>query len=482
MKLLGFNVTREKNLPPLTPQTVITSEAYRLSNQPSNVSYGPGWSSLMCGPGLIQEPFPGAWQQNVVHQTTDILWQTVVYACVTRIMSDIGKVRLKLVESDDGVIWTETESPAFSPVLRKQNRYQTHIDFKEQWMASKLTQGNTYVLKQRDERNVVVKLYILDPTRVHPLVAPDGEVFYQLSTDNLAGIEESHVVVPASEIIHDKYKPLYHPLVGVSPLRACCLDAMQALNIQKGSSQFFANGSRPGGVITAPSAINQETVDGLKRQWEAGFSGNNQGRIAVLGNGLKYETFAINAKDSELADQLKITADKICMAFLIPPFIIGAGPLPANTTPDIMLQIYYALCLQSHAEHMEALLDEGLELPKPYGTELDLDNLLRMDARALVETQAAAVKGALKSTNEGRKLLGLGPMPGGDDIRAQHQDYSIESLAERDRDKPFSKPAAAPAGAPAATTEPEVEPDADEDDAEKSAAFAALCLTKALAA
>ena len=40
--------------------------------------------------------------------------------------------------------------------------------------------GNTYVLKQRDERGVVVALYVLDPSKVKPLVTPDGAVYYEL--------------------------------------------------------------------------------------------------------------------------------------------------------------------------------------------------------------------------------------------------------------------------------------------------------------
>ena len=56
---------------------------------------------------------------------------------------------------DDDGIWTETTSPAFSPVLRKPNRSQTIVKFVESWMFSKLLHGNTYVLKERDERGVV---------------------------------------------------------------------------------------------------------------------------------------------------------------------------------------------------------------------------------------------------------------------------------------------------------------------------------------
>ena len=37
------------------------------------------------------------------------------------------------------------------------------------------------------QRGVVVKLYLLDPCRVQPLVADDGSIFYQLNSDNLSG-------------------------------------------------------------------------------------------------------------------------------------------------------------------------------------------------------------------------------------------------------------------------------------------------------
>ena len=41
----------------------------------------------------------------------------------------MAKMRLKLVEQDADGIWTETESPAFSPVIRKPNAYQNRIQF-----------------------------------------------------------------------------------------------------------------------------------------------------------------------------------------------------------------------------------------------------------------------------------------------------------------------------------------------------------------
>ena len=92
---------------------------------------------------------------------------------------DIAKLRIKLAEKDANDIWSETTNPAYSPVLRRPNDYQTRNQFWESWVLSKLSRGNTYVLKVRDNRNVVTALHILDPTRVQPLVSDDGTVFYR---------------------------------------------------------------------------------------------------------------------------------------------------------------------------------------------------------------------------------------------------------------------------------------------------------------
>ena len=176
-----------------------------------------GLSTVATGRGgwwpIVRESYPGAWQQNVTATAETVLAHAAVYACVTLIASDIGKLRVKLVAQDDDGIWQETVNTAHSPLLRKPNRYQNRIKFYEQWIVSKLIHGNTYAVKQRDARGVVVALYLLDPTCVQPLVAVDGAVYYRLGRDLLSQID-ADVVVPQSEIIHDVMIPLYHPLVG----------------------------------------------------------------------------------------------------------------------------------------------------------------------------------------------------------------------------------------------------------------------------
>ena len=399
---------------------------------PMTPATGGGWYPI------VRESYPGAWQENVTVTATTALAYPAVFACTTLIASDIGKIRLRLVEQDDNDIWHETTSPAFSPVLRKPNHYQTINKFIEQWIVSKLLWGNTYVLKERDQRGVVVALYILNPSHVTPLVTPTGDVYYQLRPDLLTGRPQDTIAAPAREIIHDPMVCLFHPLVGVSPVFACGLAALQGQKIQNNSTQFFSNFSKPGGILTAPGAIADDKAAALKARWETNYSGPNVGRVAILGDGLTYESLSVNAADAQLIEQLKWTAETVCTTYHVPPYMIGVGPPPPYANIEPLLQQYYSQCLQSLIVSLEKSLDEGLGLDLPidgtqYGTEFDIDDLIWMDTATKTAAAKDGIGGGALSPNEARqKYYGLGPMPGGDSPYLQEQYHNLAALAERD--------------------------------------------------
>jgi HK97 family phage portal protein len=420
---------------------------------------------------VVRESFPGAWQQNAEITTDSVLRYAPVFACVRLIATDIAKMRCRLVEQQTSGIWTEVESAAFSPFLRKPNRYQSRLKFFEQWMISKLFHGNTYVLKQRDARGVVTAGHVLEPTRVKVLVASDGSVWYALNVDPLAGLGEGGVTVPASEIMHDLYLPLYHPLIGVTPVTACGLAALTALQIQGNSLAFFAGGSKPGGLIKAPGSMDDETLERVKKKWNAGFTGDNVGKVAVLSDGMTYEPLAINAVEAQLVEQLGMTAAQVCQAFGVPPHKINAGPAPnlAGSVQALELQ-YYSQCLQELVENVEETLDLGLGLApdtidgRRLGTEFDRNDLLQMDTATRVEAATKTTVGGVLSPNEARlRYFDAPPVAGGESPMMQQQQFTLAALAERDQ---APKPAA-PAPLPDAAA-------ADAADAQQAAHVAEL--------
>ena len=436
MNLLGYSITKlqKKAVPSLRP----------LSH------YSTWWP-------IVRESTVGAWQRNVTVEAGSALSMWACYACVSLIAGDIAKLCLYLVERDSYGVWNEIENPAYSPVLRTPNRYQTIIKFIEQWIIQKLSRGNAYVLKQRDQRGVVNALYVLDSTRVTPLVTPEGSVYYEVKRDDLAQVRQESVTIPASEIIHDPMTPLYHPLCGVSPIYASGTAALQGLSISTNQEKFFTNGSFPGGFLSAPGAISDETAARLKATFEANYSGDNVGKVAVGGDGLEYKPFTMTAVDSQLIEQLQMTAEMVCSTFHVPPYMIGVGPPPPYANIEPLLQQYFAQAIQTLLVSLETSLEKGLGLGPDfgnrYGVEFNIDDLIWMDTATRTKAAGDAITSGALSPNESRKkYYGYGPVPGGESPYLQQQNFSLPALAERDADKPFSKPAAAPSAPSAAST------------------------------
>ncbi|RWR08499.1 phage portal protein [Paenirhodobacter populi] len=391
----------------------------------SPVSDNRGWVPM------IRESYPGAWQENVEVRAENVLAYHAVFACMTLIASDISKLRVKLVARDSGGIWSETTNPAYSPVLRKPNTYQTRVQFWESWILSKLARGNAYILKQRDGRGIVVALHVLDPARVTVLISDSGDVFYEVQPDNL-NAQAQQIVIPAREIVHDRFNCLFHPLVGLSPIFANGLAATQGLNIQKNSATFFGNSSMPGGILIAPGAISDDAAKRLKGYWEANYSGRNAGKIAVLGDNLKFEALAMKAVDSQMLEQLRWTAEVVCSTFHVPPYKIGVGAAPTYNSAEKLNIQYYSDCLQSLIEAAEACLDEGMGLDGvTMGVEFDHENLWRMDTASQMD--ALEKTKSVLTLDERRARLDKKPITGGSTVYLQQQDHSIEAITARDR-------------------------------------------------
>lgn len=399
--------------------------------------------------GYIKESFAGAWQRNIDLKIETSMSHHVAWTCVTMIASDIAKLRPMLMQEVDGIA-SEIDNPAYSPVLRKPNHFQNRIQFITCWIISKLTRGNTYVLKRRDRRGVVTALYVLDPTRVQVLVTATGEVYYELTLDPLSTLTtESTVTVPASEIIHDILIPLYHPLVGVSAFYALGAVVSQGLKIIANSSKVFENGSQPSGVLTAPSLISDETAQRIERWWQENFAGEqNVGKVPVLGSGLHFEKMSLTAVDMQLIEQLRWADEKICGALHVPAYMAGVGPMPTNQNAETMTQHYYQQCLQSLIEAFELCLSEGLELATDLFIELDVEQgLLRMDSMTKMDTITKGIKGGVFTPNEARQRFNLAGLKGGNTVYLQEQDHSLDWLSRRDA-LPLEPPAPPPPVAP----------------------------------
>ena len=142
----------------------------RAPGEPVPAFDGQGWFARCCTiPSWVRGSRTWWFNRDAV------LAQATVFACITLIASDIAKLRLRVVQRY-GRVWVEKTTPGYSDLLSKPNHFQTRQLFVEQWIISKLSTGNVYVLKIRNRKGMVIAMFVLDPLRVTLLVAPDGAV------------------------------------------------------------------------------------------------------------------------------------------------------------------------------------------------------------------------------------------------------------------------------------------------------------------
>ena len=404
---------------------VLTTARSRLAALLSPVSSGTGaWFPV------VQEPYTGAWQNNDPLTTESALCNPSVFGTIARISEDIGKIAPPLLlERDANGFWFETTNSAYSPVLRRPNAYQNAPQFTAAWIQSKLIYGNTYALKVRDERSVVSALHVLDPRKVKVLVAPDGSVYYELQAYDLAGLpaDTPPVVVPAREIIHDRYNCLFHPLMGVSPLFALTGAINQAQAIQTTSTTFFAKGGRPSGILIAPTKLDPLSASRLKEQ-AANFKA---GEILIAELGMKYETISTSAADAQLIAQLGWTEEQVCKVFGMPVSILNSSKQPPYANAEASQLQYKSQCLEPLLVAFAQCLGDGLDLPLYLTLEFDDTLLIWLDTMTRVNAAKVAITAGLSPNEVRDTYFGLGPVAGGDQPYLQQQNWPLADLADR---------------------------------------------------
>lgn len=382
----------------------------------------------------ILEPFAGAWQRGIHEDASSSITYPTLFACIHRISSDISKLNFRVVAEKNG-IQTVTESQ-LDEVLQQPNHYQNEAQFREYWLLSKLITGNTYILKQRNKQGNITGLYVLDPQRVTPMVTDSGSVYYQLTLDKLnklANRSLSELIVPASEIIHDRLMPITHPLIGIPPVTAANWASVKNLKIIKNATDFFANSSQPSGLLTAPVGMSKADADKVKHYWENEFSGGKNGNIAIIGADMKFTPFSMKSIDSQMLEQMKYSDEQICQPFGIPPFKVGIGNLPSGLSVYDLNLLYWSDALQSHIQAIEMLLNQHLrpELGKSQAVQINIDLLLKMDESTRADIENKLVNAKIKTPNEAREAFNLMPIDGGGILWGQQQDYPLSVLAQR---------------------------------------------------
>jgi HK97 family phage portal protein len=239
------------------------------------------------------------------------------------------------------------------------------------------------------------------------------------------------LIVPARDCLHIKLhsnRRYPRPLIGESPLVAALSDIALGDALAQQQIQFLLNQARPSAVLSTDLILDKEQVQALRDRWSEQSKGLHQGGVPILTAGLRVIPWTVPARDAQLVELGKLSAEKICYAFGIPLMLLGLGGAPLGST-EALMQFWLSTGLGFALNAVEQSLDKLFGLrgePEEY-TELDTSVLLRAQQKDRIEALARGVQTAIYSPNEARAMENLDAVPFGDEPRVQAQQVMLSA-------------------------------------------------------
>jgi HK97 family phage portal protein len=372
---------------------------------------------------------------------------------------------------------TRVTNSALSRLLRKPNGYQSISDFMLMLTRWLYLEGNAYALAIRNNRFEVVELHLFNSRMSRPQVIYEGtepdaqaNIFYRLAGNQaLNPIMGQQIIAPQRDVLHIRMNPNParhpYPLFGEPPLLAAVNDLAIYETIMQQQLQFYGNQARPSAVLSTDLVMDKDQVQQLRDRWDEQSSNLGIGKTPILTAGLKVLPWGMPAKDSQVAEMLKMSTDHVAIAYRVPMQILGIGEHSFRST-ELLMQSWIATGLGFALNHIEEGIGVffGLDgVPDEY-VEFDTGALLRSENKDRIEALARGVQGGIYAPNEAREKEGLDRVPYGDSPRVQQQVVPLEfagQVAPQAPPAPHAPPSAPPVSAqPPPKPKPQVNGDA----------------------
>jgi HK97 family phage portal protein len=331
---------------------------------------------------------------------------------------------------------------ALSRILRHPNSYQSMADFMLNLTRQLYLDGNAYALCFRNSRYEIDEMHLMESRLCLPIVAQTGDIFYQLGGNNIIDRMFPEVLlVPQRDVLHVRLhsgtggtQKRPYPIRGESPLVAALGDMAIGDAILQQQINFYMNQARPSAVLSTELNLDREQVQALRDRWNEQVKSIDcgAGGTPILTNGLKVMPWSTPGKDAQIADMLKLSNDRIALAFRVPLQVLGVTTgAGAGRSTDMVMHNWIATGLGFALNQIEEAFGLVFNLygqPDEY-VEFGTSALLRSAFKDRIDGLARAVQGGILSPNEARNLEGYEDVKFGDEPRVQQQVVPLSAAA-----------------------------------------------------
>ena len=319
--------------------------------------------------------------------TANALRVSDAYACVRVLADSISSLPLHAYRRTPQGRVPAGENSRIVQLLQRPSPGSTSVDLISQVMVHLNIYGDAFVGLYRSDGEIV-QLGLIHPESVQ--VELQGQrVVYTLST------AKGLVEVGPEDILHVKGMSL-DGLRGLSPVTQCRIALGLSSSLQQSAKVFTEQGSRPSGVLTAPTG-GGDALERIADKWHSRHAGvENQHRVAVVSGDISFTPIAFSQSDAEFLGQRELSAREVARAFRVPAWAVDAPTGDSLTYSNVVEQnrALVTHSLRPWATRIERAISNHPTLcPGGLYVQFDFDGLLRADAKTRAETYSMALNG-----------------------------------------------------------------------------------------
>ncbi len=361
--------------------------------------------------------------------------------------TDVAVLPLEVSRQLPGGGRAEATEHAVYPLLRRSpDGIRTPMRWKQALMGHALQHEGGYAEIQRTGRGAPYGLHLLCPETTRAVPDGQGGIRYEL--------EGGRRYLPAANVLHVAGFG-YDGIAGYSFTRLLAQALGLGIASETSASNYFANGSEPGGVIESPKRLSDDAAERFLSQWETRHGGpGRRHRTALLEEGMTWKPTGTDPTKSQLLETRKFQVTDSTRPWRVPPHKQGdfSQAHLSNIEASNLDYLMTALMgwLVAIEEEFSLKLFTAQEWAKGYRVVHDTHALLRGNVLSRYQSYEVALRNGWMSRNEVRRRENLNPIPsgeGGDDYTVQMQMVPLDQMGK--------------APAPAAGSDPQSDADGD---------------------
>lgn len=220
-------------------------------------------------------------------------------------------------------------------------------------------------------------------------------------------------VIPSRDVIH------LLPPHDRAPLTLAREAIGIAVALDRHAAKLFSRGARPSGALVIPKGMGEESIKAARAAWRATHEGEDQGRTAILYDGMTFEPFTFNSTDAQFLENRRFQIEEIARCFNIPAPMVGDLSRATWSNSEQKGREFLSYTLEPWLRGLEGALRRALfsdDERRDHVIRFDRDDLTRADLQTRATTINSLIASRTINPNEGRSWLGLPPRDGGDEF------------------------------------------------------------------